>query len=60
VVYSDSQGKFFARMKHDKPVALVVLLQEFAAPGRWAVASCPVDAAPGTDVLIKLRREIAP
>jgi hypothetical protein len=47
-------------MKHDKPAALVVLLQEFAAPGRWAVTSCPVDAAPGTDVLIKLRREIAP
>jgi hypothetical protein len=60
VVYSDSQGKFFARMKHDKPAALVVLLQEFAAPGRWAVTSCPVDAAPGTEVLIRLRREIAP
>ena len=60
VVYSDSQGKFFARVKHDKPAALVVLLQEFAAPGRWAVTACPVDAAPGTEVLIKLRREIAP
>jgi hypothetical protein len=60
VVYSDSQGKFFVRMKHDKPAALVVLLREFAAPGRWAVTSCPVDAAPGTEVLIKLRREIAP
>jgi hypothetical protein len=59
VVYSDSRGQFFARMKHDKPAALVVLLQEFAAPGRWAVTSCPVDAAPGTEVLIKLRREIA-
>ena len=60
VVYSDSQGKFFARVKHDKPVALVVLLQEFAAPGRWALISCPSDAAPGTEVLIKLRRELAP
>jgi len=60
VVYSDSQGKFFARMKHDKPATLVVLLQEFAAPGRWAITSCPVDAAPGTEVLIRLRREIAP
>jgi hypothetical protein len=60
VVYSNSQGNFFARMKHDKPAALVVLLQEFAAPGRWAVTSCPMDAAPGTEVLIKLRREIAP
>jgi hypothetical protein len=57
IVYSDSQGKFFARVKHDKPVALVVLLQEFAAPGLWAVTSCPSDAAPGTDMLIKLRRE---
>jgi hypothetical protein len=46
-------------MKHDKPAGLVVLLQEFAAPGRWAVISCPVDAAPGAEVLIKLRREIA-
>jgi hypothetical protein len=60
VVYSDSQGKFFARMKHDKPAALVVLLREFAAPGRWAVTSCPVDARAGMEVLIKLRREIAP
>jgi hypothetical protein len=34
LVYSDSQGKFFARMKHDKPAALAVLLQQFAAPGR--------------------------
>ena len=60
VVYSDSQGKFFARVKHDKPVGLVVLLQEFAAPGLWAVMSCPANVAPGTDVLIKLRREAAP
>jgi hypothetical protein len=57
VVYSDSQGKFFARMKHDKPAALAVLLQQFAAPGRWAVASCSVEASPGAEVLIKLRRE---
>ena len=60
VVYSDSQGKFFARVKHDKPAALVVLVQEFAAPGRWVVTSCPANAAPGVDVLIRLRREIAP
>ena len=60
VVYSDSQGKFFAHVKHDKPAALVVLLQEFAAPGRWAVTTCPLAAVPGTEVLIKLRREIAP
>ena len=60
VVYSDSQGKFFTRVKHNKPSALVVLVREFAAPGRWAVIACPVDAAPGTEVLIKLRREIAP
>jgi hypothetical protein len=60
VVYSDSQGKFFARVKHDKPSALVVLLQEFATPGRWAVTRCPADAVPGTEVLIKVRREIAP
>jgi hypothetical protein len=60
IVYSDSQGKFFARVKHDKPSALLVLLREFAAPGRWAVTACPVEAVPGTEVLIKLRREIAP
>ena len=60
VVYSDSQGKFFARVKHNKPSALHVLLREFAAPGRWEVTACPVDAVPGTEVLIKLRREVAP
>jgi hypothetical protein len=59
-VYSDSQGKFFARVKYNKPSALLVLLGEFAAPGRWAVIACPVDAVPGTEVLIKLTREIAP
>jgi hypothetical protein len=60
VVYSDSQGNFFARVKHNKPSALHVLLREFAAPGRWAVTTCPATAVPGTDVLIKLRWEIAP
>jgi hypothetical protein len=60
VVYSDSQGKFFARVKDNKPSALVVLVREFAAPGRWAVTASPADAVPGTEVLIKLRRGIAP
>jgi hypothetical protein len=60
VVYSDSQGKFFAHVKHDKPASLVVLLQEFAAAGRWSIVSCTAEAVPGTEVLIKLRREIAP
>jgi hypothetical protein len=60
VVYSDSQGKFFTHVKHDRPAALVVLLQEFAAAGRWSIASCPAEAVPGTEVLIKLKREIAP
>jgi hypothetical protein len=56
VVYSDSHGKFFVRMKHDKAATLVVLLQEFASPGRWEVTTCPANAAPGTEVLIILRR----
>jgi hypothetical protein len=60
VVYSDSQGKFFVRVKHDKPSALVVLVHEFATPGRWTVASCPLSAVPGIDVLITLKREVAP
>jgi hypothetical protein len=60
VVYSDSQGKFFVRVKHNTPSALVVLLQEFAAPGRWALVSCPAAAMPGIEVVIKLRRESAP
>jgi hypothetical protein len=60
VVYSDGEGRFFARVKHDKPAALVVLLQEFAAPGRWMVTICPADAVPGAEVLIELRRKIAP
>ena len=57
VIYSDSEGKFFARVKHNDPLALVVLLNEFAAPGRWAVVSCPASAVPGIEVIIKLRRE---
>jgi hypothetical protein len=60
VIYTDNQGKFFSRVKHNKPSALLVLLREFAAPGRWAVSACPLYAVPGTEVLIKLKREIAP
>ncbi len=59
IEYSDSQGKFFVRVKHDKPLTLIVLIHEFAAPGRWAVASCPPEAAPGANVLITLKREAA-
>jgi hypothetical protein len=59
VVYSDSEGKFFARVKHNDPLALVVLLNEFAAPGRWAVVSCPASAVPGIEVVIRLSRETA-
>jgi len=60
VIYSDGKGKFFARVKHNKPTALVVLLQEFAAAGRWSIVSCTAEAVPGTEVVIKLKREIAP
>lgn len=60
VIYSDSQGKFFTHVKHDKPAVLVVLLQEFAAAGSWSIVSCTAEAVPGTEVLIKLKREIAP
>ncbi len=60
VVYSDSGGRFFMRVKHNKPSALVVLLSEFAAPGRWVVKAYPVEALPGTEVLIRLGRETAP
>ena len=59
IVYSDSQGKFFIRVKHDKPSPLFVLIHEFAAPGRWAVTSCPLEAVPGLNVLITLQREAA-
>jgi hypothetical protein len=60
VVYSDSQGKFFARVRHNKPSVLHVLLREFATPGRWEVTACPVEAVPGIEVLITLKRDIAP
>jgi Protein of unknown function (DUF1416) len=57
VVYSDSQGKFCARVKQNKAIVLSVLVNEFAAPGHWAVTTCPVDVQPGIHAVIKLTRK---
>jgi hypothetical protein len=57
VVYSDSQGKFFARVKHNRAIVLNVLVNEFAAPGHWAVTSCTVNGQPGIDAVIRLKRK---
>jgi len=56
VVYSDSQGKFFTRVKHNRAIVLSVLVNEFAVPGHWAVTTCPVDVQPGIDAVIQLKR----
>jgi hypothetical protein len=41
VVYTNSAGEFFVRVKHPEHYTLAVATQEFLLPGRWEVVSAP-------------------
>jgi len=41
VVYTNSAGEFFLRVKHPERYAVSVALEEFLLPGNWQVVSAP-------------------
>ena len=41
VVYTNSAGEFFVRVKHPEHYTLAVATEEFLLPGRWEVVSAP-------------------
>ncbi|MFL5513899.1 MAG: carboxypeptidase-like regulatory domain-containing protein, partial [Gemmatimonadales bacterium] len=41
VVYTNSVGEFFVRVKHPEHYTLAVATEEFLLPGRWEVVSAP-------------------
>ena len=46
LLFSDRNGEFFVREQNRHPVHVEVKLREFAAPGVFAVRSCPATAIP--------------
>lgn len=57
VVYADHAGRFVARFRNVKPVAVQVRPDEFAAPGNWAVVSAPMFVQPGSNFQIVVGRQ---
>jgi hypothetical protein len=45
LVYTNSVGEFFLRVKHPEQYSLAVPLDEFLLPGRWEVVSAPGSVA---------------
>jgi hypothetical protein len=43
VVYTNSAGEFFLRVKHPARYTLKVLTEEFLFPGRWEIVAAPAD-----------------
>ena len=43
VVYTNSAGEFFLRVKHPARYSVKELLEEFLLPGRWEIAAAPTD-----------------
>ena len=41
VVFTNSAGEFFVRVKHPEHYTLAVATEEFLLPGRWEVVSAP-------------------
>lgn len=56
-VYSDTRGRFMARVRKAAPVALAVLPEQFTADGTWRVVSAPNCAAPDSEVTIQIERK---
>jgi hypothetical protein len=62
VVFSDTQGRFFARFRSTRQVKLTVLLEEFLVPGRYRVELVPAVVRPqlegqASDLTVVVRRE---
>jgi hypothetical protein len=56
LVFTDTSGQLFLRVKRDKAVSLAVVPGEFTVPGRWVTVTAPAEARPGQVILIIVRR----
>jgi hypothetical protein len=61
VVYTNSGGEFFLRVKHPERYAVSVATEEFLLPGNWEVVSAPANIVASaekqaTSIEIVLRR----
>jgi hypothetical protein len=45
IVYTNSNGEFFLRVKYPRHTPLKVLMEEFLLPGQWEIVSAPNDVA---------------
>jgi hypothetical protein len=52
MIFSNSAGAFYVRLRNAKPVPVRVVPEQFAAPGVWVVVSAPDTVQPGTPVSI--------
>ena len=58
VVFTDANGTFFLRVKHDEAVPLAVVPGEFTNPGQWVTVTAPEQTGPGELVKIVVRRGV--
>ena len=56
LVFADDTGEFKLPSRHQKTQGLVVLPEEFGAPGQWVVVSAPGRITPEMDVTIVVKR----
>ncbi len=54
-IFTDSEGQFFIRVKHNKSVTVQVLTEQFAT-GQWSVVGQPDTVTPGAAVQIIVER----
>jgi hypothetical protein len=57
LVFTDSAGTFYLRVKRNKPVPLAVVPEEFTVPGIWTTVQAPTNAVPDIVVHIIVRRQ---
>ena len=49
VVFTNSRGEFFVRVRRPQRYALSVPLEEFLLPGHWEVVTAPSEAIAGSE-----------
>jgi hypothetical protein len=52
LVFTDSSGAFFLRVRKDTSTRVLVSLADFTAPGTWRVVSAPACVVPGNELRI--------
>jgi hypothetical protein len=49
VVYTNSAGEFFLRVKHPEHYTIQVMTEEFLLPGRWEVVTAPAEVVASSE-----------